>query len=96
MTDMTSYSYYIYFRVAEQQTESLESRIHTMQAEIKQTTGIAGRLMKKRGEPLLWMEVYESVSDIEKFERVLTVAVEKFKLVECLQPGSSRKTECFG
>ena len=92
---MKGLSYYIYFRVAEQQAEILEARIRAMQAELRQTTGISGRLMKKHGEPLLWMEVYEQVSDGGKFELALAAAVEKFKLVECLQPGSIRKTECF-
>ena len=87
--------YYIYFRVAQQQAEILEIRIRAMQAELRETTGIAGRLMKKRGEPLLWMEVYEQVSDTGDFERALTAAVEKFKLAEYLQPGAARKTECF-
>ena len=92
---MKRLSYYIYFRVAEQQAEILETRISAMQTELRQTTGISGRLMKKHGEPLLWMEVYENVSDVGKFEQALAAAVEKFKLVECLQAGSARKTECF-
>lgn len=92
---MTGLSYYIYFRVAQQQAEILATRISAMQTELRQTTGVNGRLMKKHGEPLLWMEVYEQVSDGEKFERALTAAVEKFKLTECLQAGSIRKTECF-
>ena len=92
---MTGLSYYIYFRVAEQQVEILETRISAMQTELRQTTGVSGRLMKKHGEPLLWMEVYENVSDAGKFEQALAAAVEKFKLVECLQVGSTRKIECF-
>ena len=92
---MTGLSYYIYFRVAEQQAEILETRIHAMQAELRQATGISGRLMKKHGEPLLWMEVYENVSDVGKFEQALAAAVEKFEITECLQSGSIRKTECF-
>lgn len=92
---MKGLTYYIYFRVAQQQTETLETRIRAMQTELRQTTGVSGRLMKKHGEPLLWMEVYENVSAVGKFEQALAAAVEKFKLVECLQAGSTRKTECF-
>jgi len=92
---MKMLSYYIYFRVAEQQAEILETRISAMQTELRQTIGISGRLMKKHGEPLLWMEVYENVSDVVKFEQALAAAVEKFEIVECLQAGSARKIECF-
>lgn len=92
---MTQLCYYIYFRVVEQQAETLETRILAMQTELRETTGVSGRLMKKHGEPLLWMEVYEQINDVGEFERALAAAVEKFKLLECLQPGAVRKTECF-
>ncbi len=58
-------------------------------------TGTAGRLMKKRGEPDLWMEVYENVADDAKFEWELGVAVNQFQVLEFLQPGSGRQIECF-
>ena len=62
---------------------------------LKQSTTIAGRLLKKRSEPLLWMEVYENVRDDAKFELELQQATVQLKLGECLQEGSSRRLECF-
>ncbi len=70
-------------------------RIKQLLDAIKITTGIPGRLMKKRGEPDLWMEVYENVADAEKFEWELAEAVSKLKATEFLPPGGGRHIECF-
>lgn len=90
-----SYSYYIYYRLDPAQTAAAGLRIKRLLNAVKKTTGIAGRIMKKRGEPKLWMEVYENVEDEAKFEWELAAAVNKLKVTEFLQPGSARQTECF-
>lgn len=87
--------YYIYYRVDGRHAQTLEVRIRNMQAEMRERTGVCGRLLKKCGEPLLWMEVYESINDPANFEQALADVVEKYSINDCLQPGSSRKTECF-
>ena len=62
---------------------------------MKQTCGVAGRLLRKRGEPGLWMEVYEKVGNERDFEHELAQAVGRLKATEFLQPGSARRVECF-
>ena len=52
--------------------------------------------MKKRNEPLLWMEIYENVPDEASFEWELAEAVSGSGIANMLQPGSGRHTECFG
>lgn len=89
------YSYYIYYRVNPAQVEAAMPRIKQLLDAIKNTTGIPGRLMKKRGEPELWMEVYENVADTAKFERGLAQAVNKLEATEFLLPGTERHIECF-
>ena len=89
------YSYYIYYRIDPAQARAAEPRIRQLLDAVKKTTGIAGRLMKKRGEPNLWMEVYENVADEAKFEWELAEAANKLKATEFLQSGSGRQTECF-
>lgn len=88
-------SYYIYYRIEERHGAELETRIRNMQADLRTRTGIPGRLLKKRGDPLVWMEVYEDVSDSAALERTLAELVEKYGINECLTPGSARMTECF-
>jgi len=90
-----SCSYYIYYRVTPDKAEACEPKIKALLAAVEQTTGIAGRLLKKRGEPLLWMEIYENVSDAAKFEWELAEAVSRLHVQDFLQPGSGRHTECF-
>ena len=89
-----AYSYYIYYRVAPQHAETCELRVLELFSALKQSTTVTGRLLKKRKEPLLWMEVYENVRDDAKFELELAQAVTHLKLPECLQEGA-RRTECF-
>lgn len=90
-----AYSYYIYYRVAPHHAETCEARVHELLAAIQQITTVTGRLLKKRNEPLLWMEVYENVGDDTKFELELAHAATRLKLAECLQDGSARRSECF-
>ena len=90
-----AYSYYIYYRIAPEKGDTCEPRVLELFSALKQSTGIAGRLLKKRSEPLLWMEVYENVRDDAKFELALDQATTQLKLAECLQEGSNRRLEFF-
>ena len=90
-----AYSYYIYYRVAPHHAEICETRVRDLLALVEQATNVRGRLMKKRSEPLLWMEVYEDVGNAERFERELSQAVTRLEFAECLQEGSARRSECF-
>lgn len=89
------YAYYIYYRVDPEKSEACEARIRELLASVEKTTGIAGRLLKKRGEAMLWMEVYEHVEDEAKFEWELADAADRFKIQHYLQPNTGRHTECF-
>ncbi|HZN23517.1 MAG TPA: DUF4936 family protein [Burkholderiales bacterium] len=90
-----AYLYFIYYRVAPERVQSCEVRVLQLFSMLKETTTIAGRLLKKRSEPLLWMEVYENVRDDAKFELELERAAVQLQIAECLQEGSTRRLECF-
>ena len=90
-----AYSYYIYYRVAPQHAKACEARVLDLIAALKQSTNVAGRLLKKRSDPLLWMEVYDNVRDDAKFELELEQASTHLGLTEYLQEGSTRRAECF-
>jgi hypothetical protein len=89
------YSYYVYYRVSSNQADECEPRIRELLGAMRRATGVQGRLMKKRGEPNLWMEVYEGVADDAKFEWELAEAVARLKIQECLMSGTPRHIECF-
>lgn len=85
--------YYIYYRVGEKNADEAEVLVRSMQSRLACRSGVAGRLLKKRDEPGLWMEVYEDVSEPERFERLLDQAVDEFYLAMFLE--GVRHTECF-
>jgi hypothetical protein len=85
--------YYIYYRVSEKNADEAEHLVRSMQARLGCRSGMAGRLLKKRDDPGLWMEVYEQVANPEQFERLLNQAVDEFDLGMFID--GPRKMECF-
>ena len=90
-----AYAYYVYYRVEAANAATCEARVLELFTAMQQATGVVGKLLKKRSEPLLWMEVYENVRDDAKFELELKQAVTQLKLSECLQSDAERRVECF-
>ncbi len=90
-----AYSYYVYYRVDPKHAEACEAAVLALIDAVKETTGIAGRLLKKRAEPMLWMEVYETVRDDTAFESHLAAAAAQVKAGAFLQAGAARRIECF-
>ena len=88
-------SYYIYYRVQPEHAAACERVIRTLLSSVRAATGTPGRLMKKRGEANLWMEVYEGVADDAKFEWELAEAAGRLGVQAYLLPGSGRHVECF-
>lgn len=87
-----SHGYYIWYRVNGDGRDA-ETAIRSMMARLACRTGIAGRLMKKHGEPGLWMEIYEGFGDIELFSQHLAQAVDEYDIEMFIE--GSRHTECF-
>jgi hypothetical protein len=85
--------YYVYYRVTQPQRAGVAVR--GMQSELLVRSGVRGRLLTKRDEPGLWMEVYEGVNDATAFEAELDSLIAAMKLEGFLAPGSRRHTECF-
>ena len=95
--------YYIYYRVSEKDALEAETLVRSMMARLGCRSGITGRLLKKRDEPGLWMEIYENVNDPQRFERLLDQAVDEFDIgmlidgmrhVECFTGGESIPARC--
>ena len=87
--------YYVYYRVDPNDTPTLETLVASMQSRLKCQTGVVGRLLKKREDPLLWMEIYENVENPAQFEDALSRIVDKFEIEMFLAGYASRKIECF-
>lgn len=87
--------YYIYYRVKPECAEACAAKVHELTTEVEKATGIAGRILRKRGEPNLWMEIYEGVEDEARFESLMVDAVSRLKFQELLQEHTTRHIECF-
>lgn len=87
-----SHGYYIWYRVSRDDHDT-ETAIRGMMSRLACRTGIPGRLMKKRGEPGLWMEIYEGISEVDQFARRLAQAVDEYDIDMFID--GARHTECF-
>lgn len=87
-----SCGFYIWYRVAADDRDT-ELAIRGMMARLACRTGHSGRLLKKLGEPGLWMEVYEDIADVASFSWQLAASVDEYD-IEMFIDGP-RHTECF-
>jgi len=85
-------NYYVWYRVAGDDADS-ETVVRAMMARLGCRSGVAGRLLRKRDEPRLWMEVYEGVADGPAFERLMAEKVAEFDVDMFLD--GPRRVECF-
>lgn len=90
-----AFSFYIYYRVVPEKAGACEPLIRSLIAAVREATGIQGRLLTKRGEPNLWMEVYEGITDEAQFEWELAEIAGRLKVQDFLVPGTTRHHECF-
>lgn len=88
-------NYYIYYRVDPGRLLEADAAVKQIQFELETQLGIAGRLLKKRDEPLLWMEIYENIASDEAFEAALKKAELKAKIMDFVQGDGQRHLECF-
>jgi hypothetical protein len=85
--------YYVYYRVSENSAHEAELLVRAMQARLACRSGVRGRLLTKRDDPGLWMEIYEQVTQPERFELLLDQAVDEFDVAMFLE--TPRRQECF-
>ena len=88
-------NFYIYYRVPAQNAERARVAVNALQCELSEITGIGGRLLRRRDDETTWMEIYENVPEIARFEAEMVKLVVRHGLVALLVPGSSRKQEVF-
>jgi len=88
-------SFYIYYRVAAGAQALARERVGVLLERVRRESGVQGRLLRKRGESDLWMEIYEAVPNEHTFTASLDAGVQDLALNEVLMQGWSRRLECF-
>lgn len=89
------FHYYVYYRIDPERTLEADAAVRQTQFEVEAEVGTPGRWLRKRDEPLLWMEIYENVASAADFEAALARAVKKSGVLQCMADGSQRHVECF-
>ena len=64
-------NYYVYYKIESASRVALRALVDRMFQEIEAQTGVRGRWMHRRDDPLTYMEVYEGVKDEKAFEALL-------------------------
>ena len=64
-------NYYVYYKVAPEKLAALRALVEELFRELEKQTGVRGRWMHRRDDPLTYMEVYEGVKDQKVFEALL-------------------------
>ena len=90
-----SFACYVYYRVSELHATEASIAAQRITELMQERAGVSARLMKKVGEPLLWMEVYEGVRETGEFLSDLRTCAEQVNLEPCLQADSTRHVEIF-
>lgn len=89
------FHYYVYYRVDPARSMEANAAVQQVGFEVEAELGIPSRRLRKRDEPMLWMEVYENVASVAAFESALEHAVNKSGLLQYLPAGERRHVECF-
>ena len=87
--------YYVYYRIAPAHAATARGVIEAVLRALEDRAGVVGRLLQGVDEPLLWMEVYESVRNPERFEATLDDLLAARRFAAFLAPGSERRIERF-
>jgi hypothetical protein len=64
-------NYYVYYKIESARLAALRALVQQLFSTIEQQTGVRGRWMHRRDDPLTYMEVYEGVQDEQAFEALL-------------------------
>jgi len=87
------FNVYVYYRLDPRHAGEAETPIRALMARLVCRCGVTARLLKKYGEPLLWMESYEGMTDPDAFIRELARAVDEYDVGVFID--GERHLECF-
>jgi len=86
---------YVYYRVDPLAAGDARIRIVQLFDRLRRQCGVRGRLLTKRDDPHLWMEVYEGITEAARFESALQAEAAALGLDALLLPGNRRNVETF-
>lgn len=89
-------SVYVYYKVSEMHVTQARHAVMGIFSDIQGSTGLHGRLLRRQHDPMTWMEAYQNVTDITRFEKELSNSAARRGLnSSLLADGSTRTIEIF-
>ena len=86
---------YIYYRIAAAREAEALRALDAMLAALRSASGVTGRIYRKTHEPLLWMEVYTDVDDVDRLADTLAELAAVHGLTACIAENERRHIEQF-
>jgi hypothetical protein len=87
--------YFVYYRIEPARAGQARGLVEHLFEQLHQACGVRGRLLTKRDDPDLWMEIYEPVIDGARFDTIMRTEQEALRFSDVLLAGSKRSVECF-
>jgi hypothetical protein len=85
--------YYVWYRVTGDPAAA-RAAVAALLRDVLGATGVAGRVLVRRDDPTTWMEIYEDVADVERFDRALAAGVARHGVAGYAE-GGARHAEPF-
>jgi hypothetical protein len=63
--------YYVYYKVTPEQLPALRPAVKALLDSIEKQCGVRGRWLRRRDDVATYMEVYDDVKDVARFEAAL-------------------------
>ena len=87
------FNVYVYYRIDPRRAGEAETPIRALMLQLTCRCAVSARLLKKRDDPLLWMESYAGVVDPDTFTRELVRAADEYDVGVFI--AGDRHVECF-
>jgi len=85
--------YFVWYRVTGDPAAA-RATVNALLEDVLGATGVAGRMLVRRDDPATWMEVYEGVTDVARFERALAAGAARHAVARWAERGA-RHAEPF-
>jgi hypothetical protein len=85
--------YYVWYRVTGD-AAAARAAVAALLLDVRVATGVAGRMLVRRDDPATWMEIYEGVADVGRFEAALAAGVARHGVAAFIA-GGGRHAEPF-
>lgn len=87
------FNLYVYYQLDPRHVDAAETLIRALMAQLACRCAVLPRLLKKRDQPLLWMEAYEGILDPDAFQQELARGVDEYDVGVFVD--GERHVECF-